>query len=67
MDKAQILMKDAGMRKDVGYESKAAGEKAMKALELLPNNLAHAQDIITFDWPSIVVLAERVEKIMTRL
>jgi hypothetical protein len=35
-----------------------------KQLEKLRNNLAHAQDIISNDWDTIVALAEQVDSVL---
>ncbi len=66
-DKAKILMKDPEMREDMGFESKRAAEKGSKDFESLRNNLAHAQDIITNNWETIVIISTRLNKIMTRI
>ena len=66
-DKAKILMKDLEIREDMGFESKRTVEKVTKDFESLRNNLAHAQDIITYNWDSIVIIAKRLNKIMTRI
>jgi len=66
-DKAQILMKDPAAREDLSMSSRKEGEKAVKQFESLRNNLAHTQDIITYDWESIVAMAERLDRIMTRI
>ncbi len=66
-DKAKILMKDPEMRENMGFESKRTADKALKDFESLRNNLAHAQDIITYNWDSIVVISRRLNKIMTRI
>jgi hypothetical protein len=66
-DKAKILMKDPEMREDMGFESKRTADKALKDFESLRNNLAHAQDIITYNWDSIVIISRRLNKIMTRI
>ncbi|MHC4268977.1 MAG: hypothetical protein ACYSTS_10975 [Planctomycetota bacterium] len=66
-DKAKIIMKDPEMREDMGFETKRIAEKASKDFESLRNNLAHAQDIITYNWDSIVVISRRLNKIMTRI
>ncbi|MFV1975256.1 MAG: bifunctional (p)ppGpp synthetase/guanosine-3',5'-bis(diphosphate) 3'-pyrophosphohydrolase, partial [Candidatus Scalindua sp.] len=66
-DKAKILMKDPEMREDMGFESKRTADKALKDFESLRNNLAHAQDIITYNWESIVTISRRLNKIMTRI
>jgi len=39
--------------------SKKEGEKILKALENLRNELAHAQDIIKARWPELVTLARK--------
>jgi hypothetical protein len=66
-DKAQILMKDPDLREDSGFDSKNEGERGIKALESLRNNLAHSQDIISSNWDAIVRMSQRLEKIMTRI
>ena len=66
-DKIKILIRDPEMREDMGFESKRTAEKATKDFESLRNNLAHAQDIITYNWDSIVTISRRLNKIMTRI
>ena len=66
-DKAKILVKDPGMRKEAGFESKREAEKAIRDFESLRNSLAHVQDIITYDWDTIVTVSKRLEKIMMRI
>ncbi len=66
-DKMKIIIKDPGMREDFGFESKRTIEKVTKDFESLRNNLAHSQDIITYNWDSIVLIAKRLNKIMTRI
>lgn len=66
-DKAHILLKDPDMRKDFGFESRREGERALKELESLRNNLAHSSDLLTANWDAIVVMSRRLEKIMTRI
>jgi hypothetical protein len=67
VDKAQILMKDPDIRADVGYESKRAAEQSIRNFESLRNNLAHTNDIVTYDWDIIVKVSQRLDKIMTRI
>jgi len=55
------------MRADAGYASMRAADRAIKGLESLRNHLAHAQDIVTHDWPVIVEVAGRLDRIMTRV
>jgi hypothetical protein len=60
-DKAQILMDDEGQRSEFGFATKGAAKRVIQDLESLRNNLAHAQDIVTHDWPQIARLARRIE------
>lgn len=66
-DKARILMTEPNMRMDAGFESKRDAEKAISDIESLRNNLAHASDLITYDWDIIVNIAQRLDKLMTRI
>ncbi len=66
-DKIKILIKDPEMREDMGFESKRTAEKGSKDFESLRNSLAHAQDIITNNWETIVVISRRLNIIMTRI
>lgn len=60
-DKAQILMLKPEVRSLFGFPSKNAAVAAIKQLESLRNNLAHAQDIVTHDWAAIARIASRIE------
>jgi hypothetical protein len=66
-DKGYILIKNPELRKDFVFESMGVAKRAAKDLESLRNNLAHAQDILTDNWPAIVAMATRVNKVMTRI
>jgi hypothetical protein len=59
-DKAQLLMTDPGELTAFGFETTSAAKRAVRELESLRNNLAHAQDIVAYDWPQIIRLAWRV-------
>ena len=61
-DKAQVLMKKAEIFQMFGFRSKNAAVEAVKQLESLRNNLAHAQDIVTYDWAAIVRITSRLEE-----
>ncbi|MHC4207901.1 MAG: hypothetical protein ACYSTT_24875 [Planctomycetota bacterium] len=67
VDKNRILMKDPAVREDLGFGSKREAEQAVKAFESLRNNLAHAHDIVTYDWDTIVYVAGRLERIISRI
>jgi hypothetical protein len=53
VDKAQILIQSPGQLEDFGFKTKGAARRVLKELESLRNNLAHSQDIVTYDWAGI--------------
>jgi hypothetical protein len=57
-DKGQIIARNEDIRKLTVFASRRQAEEAVKRLEALRNNLAHAQDILTGDWETIVQLCE---------
>jgi hypothetical protein len=57
-DRGQIIARNEDIRKETIFGSRNQGEGAVKNLEKLRNNLAHAQDILTTDWDTIVQLCE---------
>src|SRR5262245_721676 len=59
-DKGQIIARNEEIRKLTVFPSRRQAEEAIKKLEQLRNNLAHAQDILTPDWGTIVQLCEFV-------
>ncbi|MBK1645170.1 guanosine-3',5'-bis(diphosphate) 3'-pyrophosphohydrolase [Thiocapsa imhoffii] len=65
-DKAQIVMEDEQQRFAFGLRTKGAAKRVIKDLESLRNNLAHAQDIVSHDWPQIVRLAQRIQEMSDR-
>ena len=66
-DKAQIVLADVATRESFGFSSKRDGERAMKDLQSLRNNLAHAQDIVAVNWDTIVAVSRRLDRIMARI
>ncbi len=60
-DKARVLMEDEQQRAELGFATKGAAQRVINDLESLRNNLAHARDIVTHDWPQIARLAHRLE------
>jgi hypothetical protein len=66
-DKANIIIKDPEIMKDFGFESKSVAKKNIWEFQSLRNNLAHAHDIVTYNWDSIVKMSKRLDKIMTRI
>jgi hypothetical protein len=57
-DKGQIIARNEDIRKRTVFTSRRQAEAVVKNLERLRNNLAHAQDILTTDWETIVHLCE---------
>lgn len=61
-DKGQILAQNAAILADLGLESRGAAKRVVRELESLRNNLAHAQDIVAYDWAPIARLSHRLEE-----
>jgi len=53
------------MRERIGVPSRSRGEEVIKRLETLRNNLAHSQDIVTFDFEIIAELSENLDRILS--
>jgi hypothetical protein len=66
-DKASILAKDASIRADLGFASRKEAKSAVSKLESLRNSLAHAHDIVTYDWDAIVQMSRRLDRMLGRL
>ena len=66
-DKARILIQNPAIREDMGFASKREAEQAIRAFESLRNNLAHAHDIVTYDWDMIVEVSRRLDRIISRI
>ncbi len=63
-DKAQIIVRDESLRRQVGFASRHRGEEVIKILERLRNNLAHSQDIVALDWETIVQMSENLDRLI---
>ena len=63
-DKAQIVIRDEQLREQIGFQSRRQAEQAIKNLEKLRNNLAHAQDIVSLDWKTIVNLSTNLKTVI---
>jgi HD domain len=59
-DKGLLLIKDAELLSLIGFTSKSAAKKVIKQFQSLRNNLAHAQDISTYDWAQIARMSMRM-------
>jgi len=64
-DKREIVVKTKELHEKLGF-SETALETLLKELEKLRNNLAHAQDVITGNWPGIVDLASSAETFLKK-
>jgi hypothetical protein len=61
-DKGWILCYDEDFLNALEQSSRTQARKAVKELETLRNNLAHAQEIIPAGWQRIVIACSRFEK-----
>ena len=61
-DKGWILCYDEDFLNALEQSSRTQARKAVKELETLRNNLAHAQEIIPDGWQRIVIACSRFEK-----
>lgn len=66
-DKAGILVRQPDIREEWGFESKRQADRQIQDLQSLRNHLAHAQDILTYDWATILELAQRLDTIINRI
>jgi len=57
-DKGQIVARNEEIRRLTVFRSRRQADEAIKDLEQLRNNLAHAQDILATDWETIIRLCE---------
>lgn len=64
-DKGQILIENKDLLKKMDISSKSTAKRIIKELESLRNNLAHSQDIVTYDWGQIVRLSYRLVETFT--
>ena len=61
-DKARIAIGHPQILELFGFDSKRSGKQAIKTLESLRNNLAHAQDIVSHDWAQIARMSQRMDE-----
>ncbi len=61
-DKGKIIITKDETMAVMGLESRRSAKKTIREMESLRNNLAHAQDIVTYDWGQIVRLTGRLEE-----
>ena len=66
-DKARILTNDRAIREDIGFNSRKEAKRIISQLGSLRNSLAHAHDIVLYDWPAIVEMSRRLDRMLSRL
>ncbi len=59
-DKGQLIIQNDLLFTSLGFPSKSSARKVLKQFQSLRNNLAHAQDISTYDWAQIARMANRM-------
>ena len=59
-DKGLLLINDVELLSRLGFSSKSAAKKVVKQFQSLRNNLAHSQDISTYDWAQIARISMRM-------
>ena len=59
-DKGQLLISNPELFSRFGFTSKSAGKRVLKQFQSLRNNLAHSQDISTYDWAQIARMSMRM-------
>jgi len=63
-DKGQVLFRDPELRAQLGMESRSAAKEVVRNMEQLRNSLAHAHDIVSGSWRTIVNLSAHVDKVL---
>jgi hypothetical protein len=64
-DKAHLLLQHPEGLRLFGLDSKRVGKQVIREMESLRNNLAHGQDIVTYDWAPIARIATRLSEAAT--
>lgn len=59
-DKGLLLINDPELLSTLNFSSRSAAKKVLKQFQSLRNNLAHAQDISTYNWVQIARLSKRM-------
>lgn len=59
-DKGLLLINNTELLSRLGFSSKNAAKKVVKQFQSLRNNLAHSQDISTYDWAQIARISMRM-------
>jgi hypothetical protein len=59
-DKAEVLSGDPEERALLGFATSGSAKRVIADIASLRNNLAHATDIVSHDWPQIVRISRRL-------
>ena len=59
-DKGLLIINQPELLLEFGFTSKSAARKTLKQFQSLRNNLAHAQDISTYDWAQIARISAQM-------
>lgn len=65
-DKVEVLLRDDHFCLFTGIESRRQFKIKVKEMEVLRNNLAHAQDLVPQSWPMIVSIARDLDRFLLR-
>jgi len=63
-DKRDIVLKTRELQTVLGFESRARGERLLRDLEHVRDELAHSQDIVTANWPDVLKWAKGADQII---
>lgn len=66
IDKVTIIIKSPNLRESLNIQNNKKESRMLKEVETLRNDLAHAQDIITGNWPKVAEIAEDLEGFIER-
>lgn len=63
-DKAGIIARNEGLWKALGFRSRGDALRRLARMEQLRNLLAHANDMLTGNWPKIIDVIEDAERLL---
>jgi hypothetical protein len=66
-DKVAIVAGNANFRELLGFQSKRDAERRLSRMEGLRNHLAHAQDLLTGNWPLVIDITEDAERLLNAM
>jgi hypothetical protein len=63
-DKVVIISRSERVRESLGFQSKRDAQRRLGRMEELRNFLAHAQDLLTGNWPRLIDVTEDAERLL---